>query len=99
MNSNDQFEIDAKVYIGNVPTDHLTDQELLQFFKPYGKISGLIINFIWCNFIIFDFCLDIRVYKGYLFVQYENINNAKRLIKEGENCLFLKGNKLGKYNS
>jgi RNA recognition motif-containing protein len=46
MNSNDQFEIDAKVYIGNVPTDHLTDQELLQFFKPYGKISGLIINLI-----------------------------------------------------
>ena len=39
-NSNDQFDIDAKVYIGNVPTDHLTDQELLQFFKPFGKISG-----------------------------------------------------------
>ncbi len=45
------------------------------------------------------FCLDIRVYKGYLFVQYENINDAKRLIKQGENSLFLKGNKLDEYYS
>ncbi len=40
--------------------------------------------------------LDIRVYKGYLFVQYENINDANKLIKEGQNSLILKGNKLGK---
>ena len=34
--------IDAKVYIGNVPTDYLTDGELLEFFKPFGKVSGFI---------------------------------------------------------
>ncbi len=38
--------LDAKVYIGNVPTDDLTDRELLQFFKPFGKISGLKIDSI-----------------------------------------------------
>jgi RNA recognition motif-containing protein len=31
---------DAKVYVGNVPTENLTDGELLHFFKPFGKISG-----------------------------------------------------------
>lgn len=34
--SNDQ----AKVYVGNVPTDQLSDQELLQFLKPFGKVLG-----------------------------------------------------------
>ncbi|CAF4599981.1 unnamed protein product, partial [Rotaria sp. Silwood2] len=68
--------IDSKVYIGNVPTDNLTDSELLDFFKSFGKVS------------------DIRVYKGYMFVQYDRIEDARRLIKQGETCLLLKGNKL-----
>ncbi len=50
----------------------------------------------WIQFEIFNLNLDIRVYKGYLFVQYENINDANKLIKEGQNSLILKGNKLGK---
>lgn len=33
--------IDAKVYIGNVSTEKITDQELLDFFKPFGKIAGI----------------------------------------------------------
>ncbi len=33
--------IDAKVYVGNVPTEKMTDEELLDFFKPFGKVSGL----------------------------------------------------------
>jgi len=32
--------LDAKVYVGNVPTDNLTDKELLDFLKPSGKVSG-----------------------------------------------------------
>lgn len=32
--------MDAKVYIGNIPTEKMTDEELLDFFKPYGKVSG-----------------------------------------------------------
>jgi len=35
--------IDAKVYIGNVPTDNLTDGELLDFFKPFGRVSGFVL--------------------------------------------------------
>ncbi|CAF0786699.1 unnamed protein product [Rotaria sordida] len=68
--------VDGKVYIGNVPTDNLTDSELLDFFKSFGKVS------------------DIRVYKGYMFVQYDRMEDARRLIKEGQTCLMLKGNKL-----
>ncbi len=40
--------------------------------------------------------LDIRVYKGYIFVQYERVDDARKLIKEGQTSLILKGNKLGK---
>jgi RNA recognition motif-containing protein len=37
--------IDAKVYVRNIPTKKATDQELLNFFKPFGKISGLEASF------------------------------------------------------
>ncbi len=47
------------------------------------------------NIFILNYNLDIRVYKGYLFVQYERIDDARRLIQQGETCLILKGNKLG----
>jgi len=40
--------------------------------------------------------IDIRVYKGYIFVQYDRIDDARKLIEQGQNCLILKGNKLGK---
>ena len=32
--------LDAKVYLGNVPTEKLTDEELLDLVKPFGKVSG-----------------------------------------------------------
>jgi len=38
-----RLNINAKVYVGNVPTENLTDRELLEFFKPFGKISGFLI--------------------------------------------------------
>ncbi|CAF0751595.1 unnamed protein product [Didymodactylos carnosus] len=68
--------IHAKVYVGNVPTERLSDTELLDFFKPFGQVA------------------DIRVYKGYIFVQYDREEDARKLIKEGQNTLTLKGNKL-----
>ncbi|CAF1305366.1 unnamed protein product [Rotaria sordida] len=33
--------IDAKVYVGNVLTEKVTDDELLNFFKPFGKIADI----------------------------------------------------------
>lgn len=33
--------IDAKIYVGNVPTEKMTDEELLDFFKPFGKVLGM----------------------------------------------------------
>jgi len=33
--------IDAKVYVRNIPTKKVTDEELLDFFKQFGKVSGL----------------------------------------------------------
>ncbi|UJR38592.1 hypothetical protein I4U23_031257 [Adineta vaga] len=68
--------LDRKVYIGNIQTDQLTDRELVEFFKQFGKLS------------------DIRVYQNYLFVQYENIHDAKNLIEQGQKSLILKGNQL-----
>jgi len=52
-----RLNIDAKVYVGNVPTDDLTDGQLLEFFKPFGKISGSIFlfNFIKIIFILFEY--------------------------------------------
>jgi len=44
---------------------------------------------LYCN-------IDIRVYKGYIFVQYDRIDDARKLIEQGQNSLILKGNKLGK---
>lgn len=88
--------LDGKVYIGNVPTDDLTDRELLEFFRPFGKISGKTTVFLaekWFFRIQFK---DIRVYKNHLFVQYENLADADQLIEQGQKSLFLKGNKLGK---
>ncbi|CAF0918881.1 unnamed protein product [Adineta steineri] len=75
-NSQRTSNIESKVYVGNVPTDSLTDNELLEYFTSYGKVS------------------DIRVYKGYIFVQYDKIDDAKKLIKQGQTSLMLKGNKL-----
>ncbi|CAF1385512.1 unnamed protein product [Rotaria sp. Silwood1] len=68
--------IDAKVYVGNVLTEKVTDDELLNFFKPFGKIA------------------DIRVFKDHIFVQYNRIDDAKKLIKEAQIPLILKGKKL-----
>ncbi|UJR07596.1 hypothetical protein I4U23_011883 [Adineta vaga] len=72
----DLDNIDAKVCIRNVPTKKATDEELLNFFKPYGKISG------------------IQVFKDYIFVQYNRIDDANKLIKEAQTSLIFKGNKL-----
>ncbi|CAF1046845.1 unnamed protein product [Adineta steineri] len=68
--------IDAKVYISNVPSKKATDAELLDFFKPFGKIS------------------DIQVFKDHIFVQYNRIDDAKKLIKEAQIPLIFKGNQL-----
>ncbi|CAF1583416.1 unnamed protein product [Adineta ricciae] len=38
---NDLENTDAKVFIRNIPTKKVTDDELLNFFKPYGKISDI----------------------------------------------------------
>ncbi|CAF3349702.1 unnamed protein product [Rotaria socialis] len=75
-NSQRTSNLDAKVYVGNIPTDNITDSELLNFFKTFGKVS------------------DIRVYKDYLFVQYDRIEDARTLTKEGQTNLILRGNKL-----
>ncbi|CAF1107773.1 unnamed protein product [Rotaria magnacalcarata] len=75
-NSQRTSNLDAKVYVGNIPTNNITDSELLNFFKTFGKVS------------------DIRVYKDYLFVQYDRIEDARTLTKEGQTNLILKGNKL-----
>lgn len=53
INFDFRSNVDAKVYVGNVPTDHLTDRDLLDFFKPYGKISGRTSNSISLNQILF----------------------------------------------
>jgi hypothetical protein len=45
---------------------------------------------------LLDCNIDIRVYKGYIFVQYDRIDDARKLIEQGQNSLILKGNKLGK---
>ncbi|CAF3763492.1 unnamed protein product [Rotaria sp. Silwood1] len=68
--------IDAKVYVGNVLTEKITDDELLNYFKPFGKIA------------------DIRVFKDHIFVQYNRIDDAKKLIKEAQIPMILKGKKL-----
>jgi len=34
-------DVDAKVYVGNLPTEKITDDELLNFFKVYGKVSDI----------------------------------------------------------
>ncbi|CAF4595460.1 unnamed protein product, partial [Rotaria sp. Silwood2] len=68
--------IDAKVYVGNVLTEKVTDDELLNFFKPFGKIA------------------DIRVFKDHIFVQYNRVDDAKKLIKEAQIPMILKGKKL-----
>ncbi|CAF5010198.1 unnamed protein product, partial [Rotaria sp. Silwood1] len=68
--------IDAKVYVGNVLTEKITDDELLNYFKPFGKIA------------------DIRVFKDHIFVQYNRIDDAKKLIKEAQIPIILKGKKL-----
>lgn len=31
---------DRTVYVGNLPGEKVTDEELIDFFKPFGKISG-----------------------------------------------------------
>jgi len=36
--------------------------------------------------------------KVYIFVQHGRVDDTVKLIKEGENSLILKGNKLGKNN-
>jgi RNA recognition motif-containing protein len=33
--------IDSKVYVRNLPIEKASDEELLDFFKPFGKVSGL----------------------------------------------------------
>ena len=68
----------------------------LIFLKHLAKFQVFIhLNlFLLKNF--FNLNLDIRVYKDYLFVQYDRIDDARTLIKEGQANLILKGNKLGK---
>ncbi|CAM2703498.1 unnamed protein product [Rotaria socialis] len=68
--------IDAKVYVGNVSTEKVSDEELLNFFKPFGKIA------------------DIRVFKDHIYVQYNRVDDAKKLIEEAQMPLILKGKKL-----
>ncbi|CAF1194291.1 unnamed protein product [Adineta ricciae] len=86
--------LDGKVYVGNVPTDDLSDRELLEFFRPFGKISGKITISLAEKLLFLIQFKDIRVYKNHLFVQYENLSNADQLIQQGQSSLFLKGNKL-----
>jgi RNA recognition motif-containing protein len=37
--------IDSKVYVRNLPIEKASDEELLDFFKPFGKVSGLKFEF------------------------------------------------------
>jgi RNA recognition motif-containing protein len=94
-NISSRDNIDAKVFIGNISTEKITDEELLDFFKSFGKVSGfhmLIISIDYLN----RYTLDIRVFKDHIFVQYNRIDDANKLITAAQVPLIFKGNKLGK---
>ena len=40
--------------------------------------------------------LDIRVFKDHIIVQYNRIDDAKKLLSEAKTSMMCKGNKLGK---
>ena len=40
MSSTRTRDDERTVYVGNLPAVKVTDEELIDFFKPFGKISG-----------------------------------------------------------
>ena len=83
------------MYVGNLPTKKFTDEQLVDFFQPFGKVAGEM-SLLSRRHGAPPRMLGIRVHKGYLWVQYDRAEDARRLIEEDERSpLTLKGNELG----
>lgn len=92
--SNDPKMVAARVFLGRLPTEQLTKQDIEEIFAKHGKILGK-------NSFPSPFCelltvplLGISLFKGFGFVQFADEKDALKAI-EAENNTILKGSKIG----
>lgn len=77
--SNDPKLAAARVFIGNLPSDRTTKEDLQEKFKPYGKILGaLSVHF---SALLYVFKKVSWIFKGFQFTKVTDLFNTKQKTK------------------
>ncbi|KAF2981277.1 hypothetical protein EK904_004084 [Melospiza melodia maxima] len=89
-NSTNPQDLERRLFVGNLPTDHMTREEMEEIFSKYGKIRALSMYHGY-GFVQYDRLEDVqaaldgekgRLYKGYRLESMSRFLLAHRLQKK-----------------
>lgn len=96
--SNDPRLLASRLFLGNLPTDKCTKQDIYEHFCRYGNILGLfsyILSSPSLTEIHFVYVAGILLFKGYGFLQFKEVQDAKIAVISENHEMFM-GQRMGK---